>query len=98
MAILDEPAAGLDGIGLAALETDIAALARAGLAVLVVAHDLDWLARIAGRIVVIEAGRMRADAAPAVILRDTLAGGLPLAPPPGAILAAGMGWRFGAAP
>jgi energy-coupling factor transport system ATP-binding protein len=98
VAILDEPAAGLDGIGLAALETDIAALARAGLAVLVVAHDLDWLARIAGRIVVIEAGRMRADAAPAAILRDTIAGGLPLAPPPGAILAAGMGWRFGAAP
>jgi energy-coupling factor transport system ATP-binding protein len=94
LAILDEPAAGLDGTGLAALEADIAALSGAGFAVLVVAHDLDWLASIAGRIAVIEAGRIRAEAAPAIILRDALAGTLPLAPPPGAALAAAMGWLF----
>lgn len=93
VAVLDEPAAGLDGIGLAGLETDILALRDAGLAVLVVAHDLDWLARVADRIVVMEAGRIRADAPPAAILGAALAGGMPLAPPPGAALAARLGWR-----
>ncbi len=97
VAILDEPAAGLDGIGLAGLETDIAALRRAGMAVLVVAHDLDWLAKIADRIVVLASGRVREDAPPAAILREALAGRLPLAPPPGAALAAERGWRFGPA-
>jgi energy-coupling factor transport system ATP-binding protein len=98
VAILDEPAAGLDGIGLAALEEDIGALRAAGVAVLVVAHDLDWLARIADRIVVLDAGRIRADAPPARILQDALHGRLALAPPPGAALAARLGWRFGATP
>jgi hypothetical protein len=37
---------------------------------------------------------VRADAPPSVILRDALAGSLPLAPPPGAALLARMGWRF----
>lgn len=97
VAILDEPAAGLDGIGLAALEEDIDALRAAGVAVLVVAHDLDWLARIADRILVLDAGRIRADAPPARILHDALHGQLALAPPPGAALAARLGWRFGRA-
>jgi energy-coupling factor transporter ATP-binding protein EcfA2 len=98
LAVLDEPAAGLDGTGLAALGEDIAALRRAGIAVLVVAHDLDWLAAVADRIVVLDAGRMRADAPPALVLRDALAGRLPLAPPPGAALAASLGWRFDVVP
>ena len=98
VAVLDEPAAGLDGIGLAALEDDLAGLRRAGMAVLLVAHDVDWLARVADRIIVMEGGRVRADAPPATILRDALAGKLPLAPPPGAMLAARLGWRFSLAP
>ena len=98
VAVLDEPAAGLDGIGLAALEDDLAGLRRAGMAVLLVAHDVDWLARVADRIIVMEGGRVRADAPPATILRDALAGKLPLAPPPGAMLAARLGWRFALAP
>lgn len=98
VAILDEPAAGLDGIGLAALEEDIAALRDAGVAVLVVAHDLDWLARMADRILVLHSGRIRADALPARVLRDALDGRLPLSPPPGAALAERLGWRFAAPP
>ncbi len=94
LVVLDEPASGLDGYGLAALDADIEALRARGSAVLVVAHDLDWLARVADRIAVIECGRILADGQSFDILREIVAGRLPLKPPPGAALAARLGWAF----
>lgn len=94
LVVLDEPASGLDGDGLAALEADIEALRAHGSAVLVIAHDLDWLAHVADRIAVIESGRIRADGHSLDILREIVVGGLPLKPPPGAMLAARLGWTF----
>jgi energy-coupling factor transporter ATP-binding protein EcfA2 len=94
LVILDEPASGLDGHGLDGLERDIDALCRRGSGVLVIAHDLDWLARACDRIVVLDAGRIAADGPSATILGRAVAGSLPLPAPPGASLAAGFGWDF----
>ena len=94
LVVLDEPASGLDGYGLAGLEADIEALRARGSAVLVVAHDLDWLARVADRITVMKSGRILADGHSLEILREIVAGRLPLKPPPGAALAARLGWTF----
>ncbi len=94
LVVLDEPASGLDGFGLAALEADIEALRARGSAVLVVAHDLDFLARVADRIAVMESGRILADRPSLDTLRDAAAGQLPLKVPPGAALAARFGWNF----
>lgn len=94
--VLDEPGSGLDGFGLAALDADIAALRARGSAVLVVSHDLDWLASAADRIAVMEAGRILADEPSGIILERAVAGSLPLRPPSAAMLAARLGWDFGA--
>jgi energy-coupling factor transport system ATP-binding protein len=96
LVILDEPSSGLDGIGLAALDADIATLRSRGAAVLVIAHDLDWLAAIADRILVLEAGRLRAEGSSPQILKQAVEGRLPLRPPPGAKLAQRLGWSFAA--
>lgn len=96
LVILDEPASGLDGFGLAALDADIAALRTGGSAVIVIAHDLDWLASVADRIAVMENGRIVADEPSAIILERAVGGRLPLRPPPAAALAAQLGWTFAA--
>jgi energy-coupling factor transporter ATP-binding protein EcfA2 len=97
LVVLDEPASGLDGIGLAALERDIETLRAHGSAIIVIAHDLDWMARIADRIALIEAGRVLASGPSLDILEATVAGRLPLPAPPVAALAARLGWTFAAA-
>ena len=94
LVVLDEPASGLDGFGLAALEADIEALRARGSAVLVIAHDLDWLSRVSDRIAVMEGGRIVADGPSLGILREIVAGRLPLKTPPAAVLAARLGWTF----
>jgi energy-coupling factor transporter ATP-binding protein EcfA2 len=93
--VLDEPASGLDGFGLAALTRDIDALRRRGCGVLVIAHDLDWLASTSDRILVIEQGAIVAEGPSGRILEQAVAGELPLAMPPAAALAARLGWIFG---
>ncbi|AVZ72206.1 ABC transporter permease [Streptomyces lunaelactis] len=56
--LLDEPAAGLDTVEAEALARILEALAADGMAVLVVEHDLDLVARIAHTVHVMEAGRI----------------------------------------
>jgi len=91
---LDEPSSALDGIGLAALDADIEALRARGAAVLVIAHDLDWLSSVADRILVLEDGRSLAEGPSRHILKRAVEGRLPLRPPPAAKLAARLGWSF----
>ena len=66
--LLDEPASDLDPRAGHEIMALLAAEARAGRAVVAVLHDLDLALRHAGRMVVLDAGRITADAAP----RDAL--------------------------
>ena len=95
LVVLDEPTAGLDGRGLANLGAIVADMRRDGFGLLVIAHDLDWLASVAERIVVVDAGRIVADAPAAAVLRRILDGDLGVRPSPGIALAARLGWRPG---
>jgi ABC-type branched-subunit amino acid transport system ATPase component/branched-subunit amino acid ABC-type transport system permease component len=56
--LLDEPAAGLDAVEAEGLARILGALAADGMAVLVVEHDLDLVARIAHTVHVMAAGRI----------------------------------------
>jgi ABC-type branched-subunit amino acid transport system ATPase component/branched-subunit amino acid ABC-type transport system permease component len=58
MLLLDEPAAGLDAVEAEGLARILGALAADGMAVLVVEHDLDLVARIAHTVHVMAAGRI----------------------------------------
>jgi energy-coupling factor transport system ATP-binding protein len=91
LAILDEPTAGLDAHGLAALEARLEALRRRGDGVLVASHDTDWLARVCNRLHVLEAGRIAASGTPAEVCAAALTRRVPLAPPPALALAANLG-------
>lgn len=91
--LLDEPAAGLDQNGLDHLQRDVARLASRGCGVILISHDLDVLASIASRIVVLAHGRCVADDHAAAILYQAAEGRLPIAPPPAAALARKLGWR-----
>ena len=93
MILLDEPQAGLDGPSLAALTADLLALRREGHAVVVVAHDLDWLASLADELAILAAGRI-AVAGPATdMVVRILDGTAPVPVPPGLALAAALGVR-----
>ncbi|CAN5702887.1 ATP-binding cassette domain-containing protein [soil metagenome] len=71
--LLDEPVSALDPANREAALTLIGELAHAGVAVLAVFHDLDAMARLATRVVLMEDGRVAADGAPDRVL-DQLAG------------------------
>lgn len=96
LVILDEPASGLDAIGLAALDADIEALRARGSAVMIVAHDLDWLARVTDRIALLDNGRIAVDRPSLAFLGSVVSGHLPLKAPAGAALLARLGWSFAA--
>jgi ABC-type branched-subunit amino acid transport system ATPase component len=68
--LLDEPAAGLSPTERDALVGVIADLRAAGLAVVIIDHDLDLLARVVDRLVVLELGRVLLDGAPDEVLRS----------------------------
>jgi len=70
--LLDEPVAALDlARRLEALDR-LREVARAGLAVLVVLHDLDLAARAADRVVILEHGAVAAAGAPSDVLTPAL--------------------------
>lgn len=91
MVVLDEPTVGLDAPGRAATLDWCQELHAAGRTVLLVTHDMAAAVR-AGRIVVLSAGRVLADGAPAEIFAqaDVLARAA-LTPPPAARLAQELG-------
>ncbi|OGG54037.1 MAG: hypothetical protein A3F84_06275 [Candidatus Handelsmanbacteria bacterium RIFCSPLOWO2_12_FULL_64_10] len=62
--ILDEPAAGLDPRGAAQMEGLLAGLHADGRTLLLVAHDMDLVARLAQRVIVMHQGRIALDGPP----------------------------------
>jgi ABC-type multidrug transport system ATPase subunit len=66
--LLDEPTAGLDLDGGAALWTELARRAAAGAAAAVATHELAAVERHAARVVILDEGRVAADAPPAELL------------------------------
>lgn len=68
--LLDEPAAGLNAVETNFLADLLADLAHAGTSVLVIDHKIDFLDRIADRMVVLSLGRVIADASPIDVWND----------------------------
>jgi branched-chain amino acid transport system permease protein len=68
--LLDEPAAGLRHHEKQALATVLRALRDAGLGILVVEHDMDFLMNLVDRVVVMEAGSLIANGTPDAVRRD----------------------------
>jgi branched-chain amino acid transport system ATP-binding protein len=68
--LLDEPAAGLDDADTVKLGGLLQRLARAGLAVVLVEHDMTLVMSISDEIVVLDAGRRIAAGTPAVVRAD----------------------------
>ena len=68
--LLDEPAAGLDEADTVKLGGLLQRLARAGLAVVLVEHDMSLVMSISDEIVVLDAGRRIASGAPAAVRAD----------------------------
>lgn len=68
--VLDEPMAGLDAAGAAALTMQIAGLRRQGRAVAVITHDMDLALRLCPRSIVVGEGRILADGPTGALLRD----------------------------
>jgi len=67
--VLDEPTAGLDPRGKEEILARLEALHRQGLAVVVVTHNMDEVARLADRVVVLAEGRVVMAGSPAEIFR-----------------------------
>jgi energy-coupling factor transporter ATP-binding protein EcfA2 len=68
--VLDEPTSGIDAASRAAVATRIRAAAAAGVAVLLITHDLAFAGQVADRLVVIRDGRVVASGATTAILGD----------------------------
>jgi branched-chain amino acid transport system ATP-binding protein len=68
--LLDEPAAGLDDAGRAALARRLRELAASGVAVLLVDHDMGLVLEVCDRITVLDAGRVIAEGPPAAVRAD----------------------------
>ncbi len=68
--LLDEPAAGLDADGAAALSQQLRAIAEAGTAILLVDHDMHLVLGTCDHVYVIESGRIIAEGTPGEIRRD----------------------------
>ncbi|MFF1922840.1 ABC transporter ATP-binding protein [Streptomyces sp. NPDC058221] len=58
--VLDEPSTGLDTVTRLGLVRELAALARGGLAILLLSHDHDMVRALADRVVLLDAGRVTA--------------------------------------
>jgi len=62
--LLDEPTVGLDPRGRQDLLEHIASLNHDGTTIVMVTHDMDTVAELAGRVLVVDSGRLSADASP----------------------------------
>ena len=68
--LLDEPAAGLAGAERESLAETLYRLNQHGMTLVVVEHDLDFLARFASRLVCLDGGRIIADGTPELVRED----------------------------
>jgi branched-chain amino acid transport system ATP-binding protein len=68
--LLDEPAAGLRSAEKARLAGTLLALKERGLTQILIEHDMGFVGSLAERVVVLDRGRVIADAAPAVVRED----------------------------
>jgi len=108
--LLDEPAAGLDDADTQKLGALLQCLARAGLAIVLIEHDMTLVMSISDEVVVLDAGRRIAKGPPALVRNDPFVkaaylGGRAMAPPvigraPGAPLldVQGLGAGYGPIP
>lgn len=86
--LLDEPTRGLDYLAKAALSELLQKLARQGIAILVVTHDVELAAALADRVVLLSQGEIIADGAPTSLLTSS-----PLFASQVARLFPNTGWR-----
>ena len=77
--VLDEPMAGLDPRGQARMRALIERLRARGTTLLMVTHNMDDVAELADRVVVLEGGRVVADSTPREVFSSGAAPGVPAA-------------------
>lgn len=65
--VLDEPTAGLDAVGIAQVEEILKRFQATGGTVLLVSHDMDLVAQLAQRVIVLDEGRIVADGSPQMV-------------------------------
>ena len=95
--ILDEPTAGLDRVQRELVARALRRRSEAGVTLLVVSHDLGFVAEVAERVVVMERGRIVADRPARDFLYDTeVLGALELRPP--ATVEIGLALKLSGAP
>jgi ABC-2 type transport system ATP-binding protein len=92
--VLDEPTAGVDLEGRRIVRELVAELRADGVAVLLTTHDLDEAERVADRIVIIDRGRIVADAPAAELLATATGDDIAFAARPGLDVAA-LGTHLG---
>ena len=68
--LLDEPAAGCNAVETEEIDHLIAEVAKSGVAVLLVEHDMKMVMRISNRIIVLDRGEKIAEGSPATVSRD----------------------------
>lgn len=69
MVVLDEPTAGLDPAGVQAMAEILAALLRKKTTPVLITHNMDFVAEVAQRVIVMMDGRLIFDGAPAALFR-----------------------------
>ncbi len=70
--VLDEPAAGLDPCGRDAIFNKIVELhKKTGIAVILVSHNMDDVAKMASRLIVMKSGEVAVDGKPADVFKET---------------------------
>ncbi|HET7087788.1 MAG TPA: ATP-binding cassette domain-containing protein, partial [Anaerolineae bacterium] len=85
--LLDEPTRGLDYCAKEALLKLLQEWRDDGMAILLVTHDVELVARVADRVILLEEGKIRVDGSPASVLGDS-----PAFAPQMARLFPGRGW------
>jgi energy-coupling factor transport system ATP-binding protein len=80
--VLDEPTAGLDAEGIHQIEDILLRFQETGGTTILVSHDMDLVARLAERVVVLDCGRIIADESPyTLFLKKDLLSSIRLQPP-----------------
>jgi branched-chain amino acid transport system ATP-binding protein len=70
MILLDEPAAGVNPTLLEVIMARIAEINRNGVTVLIIEHNMQFVARLCRRVLVLASGRLMREGAPAEVARD----------------------------